>query len=134
MNIPSNTLPRKLLIAGAVLAILLGSLACQLTTGLPAKAPSTAATTAPSTLQTGAAPSSAGASTSSLVPTTGTLGLDAFTSYRQTYTNSLQGTFQGKPYTSTTTIDRQVTGNDETSLVQSSSATGKSFYLQLTRL
>ena len=61
-------------------------------------------------------------------------GLDALTSYHQSFSSSLKGTYQGKPYEASSSVDRRVNGQDESSLLNSTTTGENPFYLQFARL
>ncbi len=109
--------------------------ACQPAGSTPAatSVPGSPATQSPTQGLTQAAPTSpASAATWSLLQPG--VGLAAYTGYHQSYSSSMKGTYQGKPYTSLASIERSVRGQDETSLVNSTVTGQKPFYLQSTSL
>jgi hypothetical protein len=132
----SFTLIRKLSILSIIGLLVAATLACQLTSGLkktsaPPSPASTMGEIAPRNATPAEATPGTGGAFSLSQPA---VGLNALSSYHQSFTSAMKGTYQGKPYEASSNVDRRVNGQDEISQVQATTSGEKPYYLQLTRL
>ena len=129
--------PRKISLLSVAMLLLASMLACQLFSSNPG-----GASTPPTSTSSAGGPGSQETTPVAGTPNnagTGTFphpnaGLETLSSYHQRFTSTMSGTSQSKPYEATTNVDRWVNGEDESSLVQSTTSGDNPFYLQITLL
>ena len=112
-----------------LIVLLLSAVSCQ-------KAPETAAPRSPVQPTSAATKVSGGASeisTGQFVLDVPDQGLSARASYRQRLTSTIKGTLEGQPYSYSETVERTVSGTDETTWVEATT-NGDVLYLYTARL